>query len=100
MAIPALILMGAAAASFSATQYALVHVSSPPEHRGRATGVLSMFIGSAMLGHYIAGQLFGAYSSPVAMRIIAIGGLATMVVLGVLWVTSPDRARKDATATR
>ena len=100
MAIPSLILMGAAAASFSATQYALVHVSAPPEHRGRATGVLSMFIGSAMLGHYIAGQLFGAYPSPIAMRIIAGGGLIAMGVLGLLWITSPGRVHQDAPATR
>lgn len=95
-AVPALVLMGAAAASFSATQYALVHVSAPPEHRGRATGVLSMFIGSAMLGHYIAGQLFGTYPSHVAMRLIAVGGLATMAVLGLLWITSPVRPPRDA----
>jgi len=99
MAIPSLILMGVAAASFSATQYALVHVSAPAEHRGRATGVLSMFIGSAMLGHYIAGQLFGAYSSPVAMRIIAGGGLVTMGILGLLWITSPTRNQQSATVT-
>jgi len=99
MAVPSLILMGAAAAAFSATQYALVHISAPPEHRGRATGVLSMFIGSAMLGHYIAGQLFGAFPSPIAMRIIACGGLATMGVLGILWVTTPGRAGRNAPAS-
>jgi MFS family permease len=90
-AVPTLLVIGGAAASFSATQYALVHVSAPPEHRGRATGVLSMFIGSAMLGHYIAGQLFGTYPSAIAMRIIAAGGLSALAVLGLLWVTTPGR---------
>lgn len=99
MAIPSLILMGAAAAAFSATQYALVHVSAPAEHRGRATGVLSMFIGSAMLGHYIAGELFGAFPSPIAMRIIAVGGLVTLVVLGLLWINSPGRTARRASAS-
>ena len=98
-AIPSLLLMGACAAAFSATQYALVHISAPPEHRGRATGVLSMFIGSAMLGHYISGQLFGMFSSPEAMRIIAGGGLLTMAVLGLLWVTTPGRAERRAPAS-
>ncbi|MDX2158988.1 MAG: MFS transporter [Hyphomicrobiaceae bacterium] len=97
-AIPILLLMGMAAASFTATQYALVHVSTPPEHRGKATGVLSMFIGSAMLGHYFAGHLFGTFASPVAMRIIAMCGLVALLVLGVLWVTSKDRKRQPATA--
>ena len=90
-AVPALLLMGAGAAAFTATQYALVHVSSPPEHRGRATGVLSIFIGSSMAGHYLAGQLFGAYPSPVATRIMAVGGLVALAILGVLWATTRDR---------
>ncbi|MGE0701086.1 MAG: MFS transporter, partial [Hyphomicrobiaceae bacterium] len=90
-AVPALLLMGMGAASFTATQYALVHVSSPPEMRGRATGVLSIFIGSSMAGHYLAGQLFGAYPSPVATRIMAVGGLLALGVLGVLWATTKER---------
>lgn len=92
-AVPALLLMGAGAAAFTATQYALVHVSSPPELRGRATGVLSIFIGSSMLGHYLAGQLFGAFPSAIATRTMAIGGLVTLAILGGLWVTTRDRER-------
>ncbi len=84
-AVPALILIGGSAACFSATQYALVHVISPPEVRGRATGVLSLFIGSSMFGHYIAGQLFGGLPSPLAIRTMAISGIALMVALGLLW---------------
>lgn len=99
-AVPALLLMGAAAASFTATQYALVHVSSPPEHRGRATGILSLFIGSSMAGHYLAGQLFDLYPSAVAMRIMAVGGLAAMAVLGILWVTGRASARADPSEQR
>ncbi|MGE0766852.1 MAG: MFS transporter [Hyphomicrobiaceae bacterium] len=98
-AIPSLLLMGMCAAAFSATQYALVHISAPPEHRGRATGVLSMFIGSAMLGHYIAGQLFGTFSSPIAMRVIASGGLLSMAVLGFLWITTPGRDARGVPAS-
>jgi MFS family permease len=100
-AIVALLVMGAAVACFSATQYALVHVSTPPEHRGRATGVLSFFIGSSMLGHYIAGQLFGNFASPDAMRIIGVGGLVAMAILGAIWATMPrDAAETAKPATR
>ena len=98
-AVPALLLMGVGAAAFTATQYALVHVSSPPEHRGRATGVLSIFIGSSMAGHYLAGQLFGAYPSPIATRIMAIGGLLALAILGVLWATTRERAPSEAHTT-
>lgn len=91
-----LVLAGGAAACFSATQYALVHVLSPPEVRGRATGVLSIFIGSSMLGHYLAGQLFGAYSSPEAIAIMSTAGLTIMAVLGILWATAPATREKNA----
>jgi predicted MFS family arabinose efflux permease len=94
-AVPALLLMGAGAAAFTATQYALVHVSSPAELRGRATGVLSIFIGSSILGHYLAGQLFGAYPSPIATRMMAVGGLVALAVLGGLWVTTRDPTRLE-----
>ena len=84
-AVGVLLLMGMGAAGFSATQYALVHVISPPETRGRATGVLSLFIGSSIFGHWVAGQLFGMLSSAEATRLIATTGVAAMIVLGLLW---------------
>lgn len=84
-AVVVLLLMGLGAAGFSATQYALVHVISPPETRGRATGVLSLFIGSSIVGHWVAGQLFGMLASAEATRLIATTGVAAMTVLGLLW---------------
>lgn len=84
-AVGVLLVMGLAAACFSATQYGLVYVMSPPEMRGRATGVLSLCIGSSMFGHYHAGILFERLGSASAMRIMAVEGAAAMLVLGVLW---------------
>jgi MFS family permease len=95
-AIPVLLLMGACAACFSASQYALVHVLSPPELRGRATGVLSIFIGSSMIGHYTAGQLFGMLTSVQAMQIMSLAGIVAMLVLGCVWWLAPDRVVKAA----
>ena len=83
-AVAVLLLAGAAAACFSSTQYALVYVLAPPELRGRATGVLSMFIGSSMFGHYLAGQLFGGFTSAEAMRMMASSGIVAMIVLGLV----------------
>jgi predicted MFS family arabinose efflux permease len=88
-----LLVIGLAAACFSATQYGLVYVMSPPEMRGRATGVLSLFIGSSMLGHYHAGILFERLGSATAMMIMAIEGAAAMLILGILWL----RIRPSAT---
>ena len=89
-AVMVLFMVGAAAACFSATQYAIVHVNTPAEVRGRATGVLSLFIGSSMFGHYLAGQLFGAYASPIAIRIMAMAGIVMMAAFGLLWLTARD----------
>jgi hypothetical protein len=79
------LVMGLAAACFSATQYGLIYVMSPPEMRGRATGVLSLFIGSSMIGHYHAGLLFERLGSASAMQIMALEGAAVMLILGILW---------------
>ena len=84
-----LLMVGVAAAAFSSTQYALVYNIAPPEMRGRAAGVLSIFIGSSMLGHWHAGLLFERLGSVAAMQLMAIEGLAAMIVLAILWSRTP-----------
>jgi predicted MFS family arabinose efflux permease len=86
-----LLVIGMAAAAFSSTQYALVYNMAPPEMRGRAAGVLSIFIGSSMIGHWHAGVLFERLGSVAAMQVMACEGLAAMLVLGVLWWRAPKR---------
>ena len=88
-AVAILLASGIAAAAFSSTQYALVYNISPPEMRGRATGVLSIFIGSSMLGHWHAGLLFERLGSIAAMEVIACEGLAAMLALAALWCRTP-----------
>jgi MFS family permease len=84
-AIPALLLIGAASACFSATQYALVYTLAPPELRGRATGVLQFFIGSSMVGHWMTGLLFQQLGSAVAMQVMAVQAIFCLGLLGTLW---------------
>jgi MFS family permease len=84
-AVAILLLNGVGAAAFSSTQYALVYNIAPPEMRGRATGMLSIFIGSSMLGHWHAGLLFEQLGTVAAMQVMACEGLAVMLVLAVLW---------------
>jgi predicted MFS family arabinose efflux permease len=62
---------------------------APPEMRGRAAGVLSIFIGSSIVGHWHAGLLFERLGSVWAMQVMAIEGLAAMVALGLLWWRAP-----------
>lgn len=85
VAVPLLMAIGAASAAFSATQYALIHTLAPPEQRGRATGLLSIFIGSSLIGHYHAGWLFERMGSVGAMRLMAVEGLTALILLGLLW---------------
>jgi predicted MFS family arabinose efflux permease len=88
-AVVILLITGVAAAAFSSTQYALVYNIAPPDMRGRATGVLSIFIGSSMLGHWHAGLLFERLGSVAAMKVMGCEGLAAMLLLGVLWWRTP-----------
>jgi predicted MFS family arabinose efflux permease len=88
-AIAILLLNGVGAAAFSSTQYALVYNIAPPEMRGRATGMLSIFIGSSMLGHWHAGLLFEWLGTVAAMQVMACEGLGAMLVLAFLWWRAP-----------
>ena len=88
-AVAILLVSGIAAAAFSSTQYALVYNIAPPEMRGRAAGLLSIFIGSSMLGHWHAGLLFERLGSIAAMKVMACEGLAAMLVLAALWWRTP-----------
>jgi predicted MFS family arabinose efflux permease len=92
-AVGILLMVGVASALFSSTQYALVYNIAPPQARGRAAGVLSIFIGSSMLGHWHAGLLFERLGSTAAMQVMGCEGLAAMLVLAALWWRSPVRHR-------
>ena len=84
-AVAVLLMSGVAAAAFSSTQYALVYNIAPPEMRGRATGMLSIFIGSSILGHWHAGMLFETLGTVAAIEVMACEGLAAMLVLAAFW---------------
>ncbi len=88
MAVVCLLLIGVAAACFSATQYALVYALSSPEVRGRATGFLSIFIGTSIFGFYNTGYLFARFSSTDALKIMVLEGLIPLLLLGILWARS------------
>ncbi|MEM7751395.1 MAG: MFS transporter, partial [Pseudomonadota bacterium] len=89
----AFIVAGAAAACFSAAQFVLVYLIAPPEMRGRATGILSIFIGTSALGMYNAGYLFEQFSSQQALWIMAGQGLTVMTFLGIVLWFATDRSR-------
>ena len=89
--VAGLIIASFGGACFSATQYALVYTTAPAELRGRAFGLLALGIGCATIGLWNAGNLFKAYPSDVALRIMAFEGLVPLVLLGLaaLWTRPP-----------
>jgi MFS family permease len=91
--VAGLIIASFGGACFSATQYALVYTTAPPELRGRAFGFLALAIGCATIGLWNAGTLFKAYPSEVALRIMALEGLVPLLVLAVaaLWTRPSDQ---------
>jgi MFS family permease len=91
----ALILASFGGGCFSGTQYALVYTTAPPELRGRAFGFLALGIGSATLGLWNAGYLFGHYESAIALRIMAIQGLIPLAILGLLAVLTRGRTAQS-----
>lgn len=90
-AFVAICLLGIGSACFSATQYALVFLIAPPEMRGRATGILTIAIGSAALGIYNIGWLFETFGSAPAMKLLALQGVPVLTLLGLLWWRTPAR---------
>jgi MFS family permease len=91
----ALILASFGGGCFSGTQYALVYTTAPPELRGRAFGFLALGIGSATLGLWNAGYLFGHYESAYALRIMAMEGLMLMAILGFFAVLTRGRTAQS-----
>lgn len=84
-AFPLLFLIGVGGAFFQSTQYALVYVVAPPELRGRATGLMTLCIGSVVLGFYNAGWLFEHLAAATAMKIMALEGALLLAAIAVLW---------------
>jgi len=86
VAVVCLLLIGASAAAFSATQYALIYTMAPPKMRGRAAGFMSIFIGTSAIGFYNTGFLFSRFEPADALMFMAVQGLIPAVVLGLLWL--------------
>ncbi|MGI9524085.1 MAG: MFS transporter [Hyphomicrobiaceae bacterium] len=90
----ALIAVGTGGAFFSATQYALIYTTTPPDARGRAFGFLSLGIGCGTLGLMNAGLVFKTYESAMALQILALEGLGLLLCLGVFAIWRRLSARR------
>ncbi len=80
-----LIAAGSAAACFSTMQSTLIYSVAPPEMRGRLLGLMTICIGTGVIGFANIGltaELFGAAN---AVWIVALEGLVPMLIIGWTW---------------
>lgn len=78
-------LAGFGISGFSAMQSAILISNSPVEMRPRIMGLLSMCIGSGPIGVMITGTLADRLSGATAVQIMAITGLAALIVTSLIW---------------
>ncbi|MDE0729234.1 MAG: MFS transporter, partial [Alphaproteobacteria bacterium] len=69
----------------AAMQSTIIFTAAPPEMRGRLMGVLAVCIGISPLGILQVGLLADWFGGAAAVTIIAIEGLAAMLVAGLVW---------------
>ncbi|MEO2174161.1 MAG: MFS transporter [bacterium] len=80
-----LLVAGGSVAVFAAMQSALVLLNSDDATRGRMMGVLSMCIGTGLVGFLHLGLLAGWLGAPMACSVIAIEGVLALFFVARRW---------------
>ena len=83
---------GFAGACFSTMQSTLTYLASPPEMRGRLLGLITICIGSGLIGFANIGIMAEWFGASTALTVVAIEGAFPMVLIGLIWreLCSPD----------
>ena len=77
--------VGLGMAGFSAMQSTLIYGVAPPHMRGRLFGLVTLCIGSGVIGSANIGLMAEWFGAATAVRIIAAEGLVALVLLGIGW---------------
>ncbi|MBT6277186.1 MAG: MFS transporter [Chromatiales bacterium] len=80
-----LVVMGLGAAGFSAMQATLAYLHAAPEYRSRVMGVLTVCIGTGPIGFAHVGLLADALGPSLACAIMAIEGIACLLLVVLIW---------------
>ena len=80
-----LVAVGVACVCFSAMQSTLIYVVAPPEMRSRMFGLLTISIGTGLIGALNVGLMAEAFGAAAALRIIAVEGLIPLILIGLRW---------------
>jgi hypothetical protein len=81
----ALLATGLANSGFSVMQATLIYLAAPPAMRSRLYGVLSLCIGSGLLGFINIGMMAEWVGAPTATVISGIEGLVAMALTWRWW---------------
>ena len=76
--------MGVGVSGFGSMQAAMTMLLAPNEMRGKALGVVSLAIGSSPFGALIVSSVANEYGPPAAIAAIAIAGMASVGLVGLL----------------
>ena len=91
---------GFAGACFSTMQSTLAYLIAPREMRGRLLGLITICIGSGLIGFANIGLMADRYGPSEALAIIAIEGAVPMLVIGIIWRelrrATPPTAKSEA----
>lgn len=85
LAALSLFLFGLGLSGFAVMQSTLSYVLADRESRGRFMGLMSFGIGAAPIGLLVIGWVAEAFGAPNGIRLMAVLGLLSMAVLGLLW---------------
>jgi predicted MFS family arabinose efflux permease len=78
-------LCGITLAGFSVMQSTIMFLAARPEVRSRVMGVLTVCIGAGPLGMLHLGWLADRLSAATAVQVMALEGLAALLLVAVIW---------------
>jgi MFS family permease len=81
----ALLMTGVSGAAFSVMQATLIYLAAPAAMRSRMYGVLSVCIGSGLIGFFVIGLLADAIGAPAATATTGLLGLGAMILSRPWW---------------
>ncbi len=85
---------GLAGACFSIMQSTLIYLVSPAEMRGRLLGVMTICIGSGVIGFANIGIMADIFGGSNALWIVSLEGVVPMIIIGICWRQIREGVRK------
>ena len=92
-----LIMAGFAGAGFATMQSTLTYLVAPVDMRGRLLGVITVCIGSGLIGFANIGFMADTFGASNSLWMIALEGMIPMIVIGFVWLQLHRTDNKNTT---